>query len=78
MYNSDDYETRKNANRSYTSQVAELHIGSVINTRHEKQGKMQWTWERSHHILQIRAAMFSDEWTSKWQEAVLKKLTVAA
>ena len=73
-----NYETRKNANHSYTSQVAESYIESVINTRHKKKGKMQWTREGAHNVLQIRAAMISYEWTSRWQGAVLKKLTGAA
>ena len=39
---------------------------------------MQWTREGAHHVLQIRAAIISDEWTRRWQGAVLKSLTVAA
>ena len=73
-----NYEDRKNANQSYTSQVAESHIESIINTRHKKKGKMQWTREGAHHVLQIRAAMISDEWTSRWQGTVLDRLTGAA
>lgn len=73
-----NYENRKTANQSYTSQVAESHMESVINARHKKKGKMQWTREGAHHVLQIRAAMISDEWISRWQGPVLKSLMVAA
>ena len=73
-----NYEDRKKANQSYTNQVAESHIESIINTRHKKKGKMQWTQEGAHNVLQIRAAMISDEWTSRWQGTVLDRLTVAA
>ena len=73
-----NYEKRKNANQSYTSQVAESHIESLINARHKKKGKMQWTREGAHNVLQIRAAMISDEWTTRWQGTVLKIIADAA
>lgn len=43
-----NYEERNQENKTYTSQVAESHIESVINARHKKSGKMQWT--REAHI----------------------------
>jgi hypothetical protein len=37
------YEARATEQQTYTSQVAESHIESIINARHNKSGKMQWT-----------------------------------
>jgi len=33
------------ANKTYTSQVAESHIDSLINARHKEMEKMQWSRE---------------------------------
>ena len=38
-----NYEQRKQAGQTYTSSVAESHIEALINARHKKTGKMQWT-----------------------------------
>jgi hypothetical protein len=66
---------RDNAKTPYTSQVAESHVDTIINARHKKTRKMQWTREGAHHVLQIRAMIASEEWGSKWQNAVLSTLT---
>jgi hypothetical protein len=73
-----NYDTRAQANQTYTSQVAESHIDTLINARHKRTKKMQWTREGAHHVLQIRAMMASDEWESKGQDAVLSALGAAA
>jgi len=72
-----NYEERNNAKKPYTSQVAESHVDTIINARHKKTRKMQWTRAGAHHVLQIRAMIASDEWGSKWQNAVLSTLTAA-
>ena len=66
-----NYDERKNLGRAYTSQVAEVHIDSLINARHKRKQKMQWTREGAHNVLQIRAKMESKEWYEEWQDAVL-------
>jgi hypothetical protein len=71
-------DARAQANKTYTSQVAESHIDTLINARHKRTKKMQWTREGAHHVLQIRALMASDEWESKGQDAVLLALGAAA
>lgn len=38
-----NYEERDQQNKTYISQVAESHIESIINARHKKNKKMQWT-----------------------------------
>jgi hypothetical protein len=73
-----NYESRKRTNQIYTSQVAESHIDSLINARHKRSGKMQWSREGAHQVLQIRAMMASREWESHWQETVLSALGAAA
>jgi hypothetical protein len=73
-----NYESRKRANQIYTGQVAESHIDSLINARHKRSGKMQWSREGAHQVLQIRATMASREWESHWQETVLSALGAVA
>jgi hypothetical protein len=73
-----NYDAREQANKTYTSQVAESHIETLINARHKRTRKMQWTREGAHHVLQIRAMMASDEWESKHHDAVLLALGAAA
>jgi len=73
-----NYDARQQANKTYTSQVAESHVDALINARHKRSKKMQWTREGAHHVLQIRAMMASDEWESKGQAAVLSALGAVA
>jgi hypothetical protein len=73
-----NYDAREQANKTYTSQVAESHVDALINARHKRSKKMQWTREGAHHVLQIRAMMASDEWDSKSQGAVLSALGAVA
>jgi hypothetical protein len=73
-----NYEERDKENKTYTSQVAESHIESIINARHKKSGKMQWTREGAHKVLQIRGMIASNEWGNRWQSAVLSALKLEA
>lgn len=73
-----NYAARKQADKPYSTQVAESHVESVINARHKKSGKMQWNCEGAHHVLQIRATLTSKEWTTKWQGVVISALVAAA
>ena len=72
------YEERAKEQKTYTSQVAESHIESIINARHNKSGKMQWTRAGAHKVLQIRGVITSNEWEDRWQGAVLSALEVGA
>jgi len=69
-----NYDERDNSGKAYTSQVAESHIDSLINARHKRKKKMQWTREGAHNVLQIRAKMASEEWNDQWQDTVLEAL----
>ncbi len=73
-----NYQARAQANQTYTSQVAESHIESLINARQKRSKKMQWTREGAHQVLQIRAKMESQEWKQQWQATVLSALGAAA
>jgi hypothetical protein len=73
-----NYEERNQEHKTYTSQVAESHIESVINARHKKSEKMQWTREGAHSVLQIKGMITSNEWSNRWQQSVLAALGVAA
>jgi hypothetical protein len=73
-----NYDARARSNKTYTSQVAESHVDALINARHKRTKKMQWTREGAHHVLQIRAMMASDEWESNHHDAVLLALRAAA
>lgn len=66
-----NYSEREQANKVFTSQVAESHIDSMINTRHKRKQKMQWTRQGAHNVLQIRAMMASNEWEENWLDVVL-------
>lgn len=72
-----NYESRKEMGKTFTSQVAESHIEAMINARHKKSGKMQWSREEAHNVLQIRSEIISKTWTKQWQQAVLSALGAA-
>ena len=73
-----NYHQREQTNRTYTSQVAESHIDCLINARHKRAGKMQWTREGAHQVLQIRAMMAYNHWEQQWQNTVLSALGAVA
>lgn len=73
-----NYQEREKQGKPFTSQVAESYIESMINARHKKSGKMQWTREGVHNLLQIRGKIASNEWSNGWQQPVLSALGVAA
>lgn len=54
-----NYEERKEMGKTFTSQVAESHIESIINAWHKKSGKMQWSRKGAHNVLQIRLEIIS-------------------
>jgi hypothetical protein len=72
-----NYDERKRLGKTFTSQVAESHIESIINARHKKSGKMQWSREGAHNVLQIRSEIISKTWTQQWQQVVLSALGAA-
>jgi uncharacterized protein (DUF4415 family) len=73
-----NYEERDQQNKTYTSQVAESHIESIINAQHKKTKKMQWTREGAHNVLEIRGMIASKEWGDGWQTPVVSALRAAS
>jgi hypothetical protein len=69
-----NYEKRHNKELPITSNVAESLVENLINDRHKKDKKMQWTREGAHNVLQIRAAMIGEEWNYIWPIALNKAL----
>lgn len=68
-----NYMERKEACLPYTSNVAEATVESQINIRFKRKQKMQWTRENAHNVLQIRTALYSNEW-QKYQPAIDSEL----
>jgi len=60
-----NYDERDSTQKPYTSQVADSYVDAIMNARHKKTRKMQWTRTGAHHVLQIRAIIASEEWDSK-------------
>ena len=57
-----NYMTRKTNNLPYTSNVAEANVESQINARFKRKQKMQWLRGNVHNLLQVRSAIYSNEW----------------
>ena len=73
-----NYNKREEANKTFTSQVAESHIDTLINDRHKRKQIMQWTQEGAHNVLQIRALMASNKWEEGWLDIALAALEGSA
>ena len=54
--------TRKTNNLPYTSNVAEANVESQINAHFKRKQKMQWLRGNVHNLLQVRSAIYSNEW----------------
>ncbi len=70
-----DYRARKNKGLVFTSNLAEYTVESLINKRCKKQEHMRWSREGVNPLLQLRAAITSNDWNSKWQTAVLNAVS---
>ncbi len=65
-----NYAAKKEKGLLFTSHIAESTVEHLINERHKRKQKMQWTRESAHNVLQIRTAIASNEWKYKWESAV--------
>jgi 23S rRNA G2445 N2-methylase RlmL len=70
-----DYRSRKKEGLVFTSQLAESTVESLINQRCKRQQQMRWSREGLNPILQLRAAIGSNDWCSTWKTAVMTALT---
>ncbi len=73
-----NYSEKAAERKPYTSQVAESTVEHIINDRHKRNQKMQWTRDGAHNVLQIRAAMAGGEWDYLWQETVFEAMKIVA
>jgi hypothetical protein len=73
-----NYENRHKANLVFTSNVAESNVESLINQRCKCQQHMIWSREGVQPLLQVRAAIYSNEWSRRWENTVLSGLKNAA
>lgn len=55
----------------FTSNLAESTVESLINDRCKGQQHMRWSREGLNPVLQLRAAIHSNDWKHKWKDAVL-------
>jgi hypothetical protein len=70
-----NYRLRQQQGLVFTSQLAESTVESLINQRCKRQQQMRWSRDGLNPILQIRAAIFSDDWDTIWKMAVTNALT---
>ncbi|MDC0865063.1 ISKra4 family transposase [Rickettsiaceae bacterium] len=67
-----NYQLRKDSMLPYTSSVIESTIETLVNSRHKKKHKAQWSREGAHNILQIRSSRASNKWDQEWTQAKQK------
>ena len=59
-----NYQKRQEDGLIFTSQMAECTVESLINKRCKGQQHMRWSREGLHALLQVRAAVNSNDWSS--------------
>ena len=62
-----NYQKREAAGLSFTSNIAESTVNNLINTRQKNDGRMQWSREGAHTVLQIRSSVQSKTWENDWE-----------
>ena len=66
-----DYSKREKDGLVFTSNLAESTVESLINQRCKGQQHMRWSREGLNPVLQLRASIHSNDWSTKWRIAVL-------
>ncbi len=67
-----NYRDRQKQGLVFTSNLAESTVESLINRRCKGQQHMRWSREGLEPILQLRAAINSqNEWSNKWRTAIM-------
>jgi hypothetical protein len=59
-----NYQKRKDNGLIFTSQMAECTVENLINKRCKGQQHMRWSRGGLHALLQVRAAVNSNDWTA--------------
>ncbi len=65
-----NYRERQKQGLPFTSNIAESTVESLINQRCKGQQHMRWSREGLDPILQIRAAIASNDWDKNWRTAI--------
>jgi hypothetical protein len=66
-----DYRARQKEGLVFTSNLAESTVESLINQRCKGQQHMRWSREGLNPVLQLRAAIHSNDWQNQWKDVVL-------
>lgn len=66
-----DYNARKKQGLVFTSNLAESTVESLINQRCKGHQHMRWSREGLNPLLQLRAAIASNDWNDRWKTAIL-------
>ena len=69
-----NYRDRKTQGLVFTSNLAESTVESLINQRCKGHQHMRWSREGLNPLLQLRAAIASNDWNSRWKTAVLNAI----
>jgi hypothetical protein len=72
-----NYQQRQDKHLSFTNQLAESSINSIINER-QKNKKMQWSRSGAHNLLQISTSIFSKRFDYDWNAVAGKMYKEAA
>ena len=65
-----NYRAFQKLGRPFTSHFAEPTVESLINQRCKWQQHMRWSREGLDPILQIRAAIASNDWDKNWRTVI--------
>ena len=65
-----NYSERQKNGFVFTSNLAESTVESLINQRCKGQQHMGWSREGLDPILQIRAAIASNDWEQNWRTVI--------
>ena len=69
-----NYQKRQDAGLIFTSQMAESTVESLINKRCKGQQHMRWSREGLHALLQVRAAVNSDDWNDTCERHIAEAI----
>jgi hypothetical protein len=69
-----NYRDLKKEGLVFTSHLAESTVESLINQRCKGQQHMRWSREGLNPLLQLRAAIASNDWNNRWKTAVLNAI----
>ena len=71
-----NYRERQNKGLIFTSNLAESTVESLINQRCKGQQHMRWSRDGLDPLLQLRAAIGSNDWDKIWKTAVMNAISV--